>query len=122
MTRIFVQDLEFFAYLGFFEEERRVGNRFNLNLEVEATEEAGKSDLLEDTLDYAGLAQTAVDAATASKYATVERAVDEIGSRILANFPRAQSVRVRLAKLSPPMVFQVAAAGVDRTFIRTNPG
>src|SRR5579862_1593032 len=119
MTTVFVEGLEFDAYHGVSEQERQVTRRFRLDLEAEIEETAGSSDDVADTLDYGELALAATGIATEAKYKTVERAVERIGAEIMARFPKIERLRVRLAKLAPPIPLQVEAAGVERSFSRT---
>jgi dihydroneopterin aldolase len=118
MTRVFLENLEFYAYHGASEEERRVGHRFRLDIEVDVTEQAKTSDLVSDTLDYGALAETALATATSASYATVERLLEEIGNQVLTRFAQAEKVHVKLAKLLPPIPATVGAAGVSGTFCR----
>ncbi len=118
MTRVLLENLEFYAYHGASAEERQIGHRFLMSLEVELTEEAGVSDRVADTIDYEQLAKAALDAATAHRFFTVERAIVEVGNKILNDFSRAHQVHIKLVKVCPPMPFTVAAAGVERTFTR----
>ena len=62
-----LENLRFYAYHGVMEQERRVGNEFEVTLEVYYPfENALKSDELEDTLNYTAL------------YAIVERQVNSL--------------------------------------------
>ena len=53
MGIIEIEEMEFYAYHGHYEEERVVGNRFLLDLSIEADcDKAAKSDRIHDALNY----------------------------------------------------------------------
>jgi len=59
VDKIHVDEMEFYGYHGVFPEETRLGQRFVVNLTVETDlSKAGRSDSLEDSINYADLYQT----------------------------------------------------------------
>ncbi|HZK19007.1 MAG TPA: dihydroneopterin aldolase, partial [Clostridia bacterium] len=51
--RIFLQGLQFFGYHGVLPEERELGQRFTVDLEMAMDlAEAGRTDNLDDTVNY----------------------------------------------------------------------
>ncbi len=53
MGIIEIEDMEFYAYHGHYEEEKIVGNRFLLDLRIEADcQAAAETDNIEDALNY----------------------------------------------------------------------
>jgi dihydroneopterin aldolase len=113
MTTLFVSDLQFYAYHGVSEQEQAVGRRFRLDLDASLLETARLSDRLEDTVDYGAIAHLAVRVASESTFKTLERAAEAIGSAILQAFPAVDRVKVRIAKLMPPVDLSVAEVGVE---------
>jgi len=58
MGKVFLEGMEFFGYHGMYPEERVLGNRFLVNLELHTDfEDAMLTDRLEGTVDYAQLYQ-----------------------------------------------------------------
>ncbi|OHX68148.1 dihydroneopterin aldolase [Flammeovirga pacifica] len=50
---IALEGLEFFAYHGFFEEERKIGNKYGVDISVDTDfSEAAKKDNLNNTINY----------------------------------------------------------------------
>lgn len=103
MDSIQIQGIRCYGYTGYLSEERVLGQWFEVNLTLWASlEKAGRTDALEDTIDYrTAIAQTQQLIAT-QKYDLVEKLATEIAHSILAS-TAVQKVRVQLTKLSPPI-------------------
>ena len=112
--RVFVEGIEFYGYHGVSEAEQEVGHRYLLDLAFEViSERSAESDDVLDTVDYGAAAGLAVQIAAAAKRRTVERVAAEIGDGLLAAFPLAASVEVRLCKLLHPCPVAASEAGVE---------
>lgn len=72
---------------------------------------AGRSDALGDALDYAAVCGVVRRVACSRHHHLLETLAEEIAATLLASFPGARAVRVRLAK--PGAVPGSAAAGVE---------
>jgi dihydroneopterin aldolase len=103
MALIEIEGMEFYAYHGHFEVEKIAGNRFFVNLKIEANlSRAGQTDKLEDTLDYQK-AYLAVKEEMAIPSDLLEHVCQRIINRIKAEFSEAQKVTVKVSKMNPPM-------------------
>ncbi len=103
MALIEIEGMEFYAYHGHFEVEKIAGNRFFVNLKIEANlSRAGQTDKLEDTLDYQK-AYLAVKEEMAIPSDLLEHVCQRIINRIKAEFPETQKVTVKVSKMNPPM-------------------
>jgi dihydroneopterin aldolase len=107
MALIEIEEMEFFAFHGHFDVEKVAGNRFLVNLKIEADlSKAGKTDKLEDTLDYQK-AYLAVKEEMAVSSDLLEHVCQRIISRIKTEFPEAKQVTVKVSKMNPPMGGQI---------------
>ena len=107
MALIEIERMEFYAFHGHFEVEKVAGNRFLVNLKIEADcSKAGHTDRLEDTLDYQK-AYLAVKEEMAIPSDLLEHVAQRIINRIKNEFPEAQKVMVKVSKLNPPMGGQI---------------
>ena len=107
MALIEIEGMEFYAFHGHFDVEKVAGNRFLVNLKIEADcSMAGLSDKLEDTLDYQK-DYLAVKEEMAVSSDLLEHVCQRIISRIKAEFPKAQKVSVKVSKMNPPMGGQI---------------
>jgi 7,8-dihydroneopterin aldolase/epimerase/oxygenase len=118
MGTILLEDIEFYAYHGHLAEERTIGARFLVNLEMETEfEEACLSDRLEDTFDY----QHAYDIVSAEMKlpsALLEHVAARIANRILSASIRVQSVKICISKMNPPLGGNVKAVAIELTKYR----
>jgi dihydroneopterin aldolase len=107
MAVIEIEGMEFYAFHGHFEVEKVAGNRFLVNLVIEANlSKAGKTDKLEDTLDYQK-AYLAVKEEMAVSSDLLEHVCLRIINRIKSEFPEVQKVKVKVSKMNPPMGGQI---------------
>ncbi len=102
--RIQLDGMQFYAYHGLFPEENRLGQLFTVDVELFLSlSMAGKSDDVQETVDYARVMQTVRGIMEGEPRRLVERLAEEIAQKTLADFPLVQGVRVRVAKPHPPI-------------------
>ncbi len=107
MALIEIEGMEFYAFHGHFDVEKVAGNRFLVNLKIEADcSKAGQTDQLEDTLDYQK-AYLAVKEEMAIPSNLLEHVCQRIIARIRTEFPEAGKVTVKVSKMTPPMGGQI---------------
>jgi len=106
-----------FGRHGYLEEERRLGQRFLVDLWVDVRGEATATDRIEDTVDYRRLAGLVREVFAGPERLLLEGLAGTIADGILERFAAAESVRVRVRKpdvvLDPPVDF--AAVIVERS-------
>jgi dihydroneopterin aldolase len=107
--------IEVYAYGGVTEAERRIGQRYRVDLELCLDlAGAGRTDDIHDTVSYAEVHDVAVGALRDRPFNLIEAGAERISGAILEQF-RVGEVTVRLAKLLPPIDGVVASAGVEIT-------
>lgn len=117
-NKIIIKGLRLYAYHGVMELERKVGAYFSIDCEVETDiQDAITSDFVDDTISYADLYET-IKREMAQPSFLVEHAAGRITKAILAEYPKAQSVRIRLLKENPPMGADCQGAGVELVMYR----
>ena len=103
MSFIDIENMEFYAYHGCFDEESKIGTRFRVNLRMEVdTSRAQVSDNITDTVNYLSVYQSVKDEMSKPSH-LLEHVADRVASRVLADYAAVQSVRVKLSKLNPPL-------------------
>jgi dihydroneopterin aldolase len=113
--RILLQDLAFYAYHGALEEERRLGQRFLLDLALSLDlRPAGRGDQLEATVDYAEAYRVVKDVVEGPVCNTIEAVAEATAAALLTHFPLLESVWVRVRKPAAPIVgAQVGTVAVE---------
>jgi 7,8-dihydroneopterin aldolase/epimerase/oxygenase len=105
MTRdtIALEGLEFFAYHGFYPEERKIGNRFGVDITVSANlVGAAVEDKLKQTVNYEELYHL-VKEEMHSPAKLLEHLAYNIMHQVFAHFPSVEAVRVSVSKFNPPI-------------------
>ena len=93
----------FYAHHGYYEAERELGQRFELDIEVTCDlKEAAKNDDLKKTIDYRTVYAIAKDAFEKEKFKLLESVADRIASQILLTHA-VESVLVRVRKPHVPL-------------------
>ena len=109
-----------FGHHGYLEEERRLGQRFLVDLWVDVRGEATSSDRIEDTVDYRRLAALVREVFAGPERMLLEALAGTIADSILERFASVDRARVRVRKpdvvLDPPVDF--AAVVVERERLR----
>ncbi|MBW6497230.1 MAG: dihydroneopterin aldolase [Bacteroidales bacterium] len=113
MGKIILEQMEFYAYHGCFEEEQIIGNRFILNLELETNTAAAEiSDKLHDTINYQKV-YNLVKAQMDTKSALLEHIGRRILDSVMAEFPAITNIKLRISKMNPPMGGKMQAVSVE---------
>ncbi|MDX2306554.1 MAG: dihydroneopterin aldolase [Microscillaceae bacterium] len=103
MDKIILEGLEFFAYHGFYKEERKIGNKYNVDLIVEADlHEAADKDKLSFTIDYETLYRI-IQQEMQRPSKLLEHIARQIIIQIYRQFPEVNSIEVSVAKFNPPV-------------------
>ena len=95
--------MSFYGYHGVSAAERETGRMFEVDCELEVDlAEAGQSDQLTDTVDYAHVYETIKETVEGKAFSLLERLAGELAVRVLDRFG-VYSVTLRVRKLNPPV-------------------
>ena len=103
-TRIELKNLVFFAHHGVFEEEAKLGQRFNIDvlltlrngLEFEA-------DNTKQTVNYVEVHELVKEIVENRRFNLIERLAELIGSEIIQRFDKVTEVTIKVRKPSVPV-------------------
>lgn len=110
--RITLERMEFHALHGCYELERKVGNRFTVDLTV--TAELGRvaeEDSVEQAVNYLTAYEIVRERMQVTQR-TIERVAANIIDALYAAFPQIVHVRCTVSKLAPPLGGKVAKVSV----------
>jgi len=100
--RLLLQGMEFFGYHGDIEAERALGGRYSVDVELTADlRAAGRSDSIDDTIDYVRCFQVVRELVENQQYRLLEAMAEAIAAALLREHAAARSVKVRVAKQPP---------------------
>jgi 7,8-dihydroneopterin aldolase/epimerase/oxygenase len=111
-----LRSLVVFGHHGYLEEERRLGQRFLVDLWVDVQGSADETDRIEETVDYRRLAALVREVFGGRERLLLEGLAGAIADGILERFATVERARVRVRKpdvvLDPPVEY--AAVVVER--------
>lgn len=114
--RLRLSGIDVYAHHGAHPAERELGQRFVVDVELEADlEPAARSDDLAGGIDYAAVHRVVVACATGASFHLIETLAGRLCRELLANFP-AERARVTVHKTQPPIsgFFGQAAVTLER--------
>ncbi|GAV23205.1 dihydroneopterin aldolase [Carboxydothermus pertinax] len=104
MDKIVIKGAVFYAYHGVLPEEKVLGQKFILDLELGLSlEAAGKRDDLTQTVSYKEVLEAVEDVVVNNRFNLIEALAEKIAQRILADFPRVLEVKVTVHKPGAPL-------------------
>lgn len=114
-TKVGIKGAEFFAYHGFYEEERKAGTTFLLDAEVELKTFDSNDDNILDTVNYEKLF-TICKSEMEITQKLLETVVFNIISRFKTELSNVTGGKVKMQKLSPQLGGKVSKAIVEIEF------
>lgn len=119
--QIVLEGVEFYAYHGVPDAEQAIGHRYRVDLVLELDlREAGHTDALEHTVDYAGVVQRVIAIGTSTQYRLMEALAERICAEIFLAFPQVMRIELTLRKRLPPAGAILESAGVRIVRERTD--
>ena len=113
MDKIILKGIQFYGYHGVSEAERELGQKYAVDIEIDFDlEPAGRSDNLNDTVNYSEIFRLVIEVGTSEKFLLIESLAQKIADAILSRFP-IETVLVRVKKLTPPIPGELEYAGVE---------
>ncbi|MFN7253000.1 MAG: dihydroneopterin aldolase [Anaerobacillus sp.] len=116
MDKILLNQLEFYGYHGVFPEETKLGQRFIVDVILEADlKDAGKTDDLTKTINYAEIYEVVKEVVEGPPYKLVEAVAEKISNDILSRFTLVSICTIKLIKPNPPIVGHYHSVAVEIT-------
>lgn len=104
MDKIYIRDLEFIGYHGVFEEEKKLGQKFYVSLElITNLRDAGLNDDILKTTHYGEVAKTVEKVFFSKKYDLIETLAEDIAREILLNFNLISELKLEIKKPWAPV-------------------
>lgn len=103
MSKIKIKNMEFYGYHGCFEEERKIGTHFSVDISFETDScLAEQTDRVEDTVDYSKVYLLIKEEMQQSSH-LLEHIARRIINRVKNEFPTINNISVNVKKLNPPV-------------------
>ena len=103
MDSIVIKGIRFHGHHGVPKAERQVGGHYEIDATLHCSLiNAGRTDALEDTIDYAAVVDLIVDVGTQQSFQLIEALAETIATEILKRFT-IDTVHLTVKKLHPPI-------------------
>jgi len=114
VAEVALEELEFFAHHGYYEEERQRGNKFTVDVKVSIPFSDNNTEDINNTVNYEGLYK--VVAAEMGKTALLlETLAANILEQLFTQYPQLTQAQVSVAKHNPPIEGLAARSRVTLT-------
>lgn len=112
--KIILKDMNFYAYHGVFPEERTEGQNFIVDLEIYLDlSTPGRTDNLEDTINYAEVYNDIKIINEENKFMLIEKLAQNITETILEKYKKVQKVKTLVKKPQAPIDGKFSWVGVE---------
>ena len=113
IDKIVLEGLFFYGYHGVMNEEKALGQKFYIDLELYCSlQKAGKEDELTESIDYAGVYFLVRNIVEKERYDLIEALAEKIAWDILDKYDKIKGVMVYVKKPEAPLPGQFANVGV----------
>lgn len=116
---VLVEGLEFYGHHGVSAEEREIGHRYMADVDLCVHGKADATDLIEDTVDYGKAVSQILAVSEEKRYSTLEALASAAARRLLHEYAMVTEVRIKVAKLLPPIPQIAKLAAVELTVRRS---
>ena len=108
---ITLETMKFHAFHGVSEEERTIGGDYFVDISYAFDTDAVNTDRLEDTVNYGVLFELVKEEMKTSSQ-LIEHVAGRILKAIQARFPQIREIIIKVSKLHPPVIGEMASASV----------
>ncbi len=104
MGKIRINNMSFHTYNGVFSEEKKLGQRLQVDVEMQyPIEQKVQHDDLNETVSYADVYQTIQDFVLNNNYNLIESVANELLKLLLSAYPQLSAITLRVRKYSVPI-------------------
>ncbi|WP_163539341.1 dihydroneopterin aldolase [Gracilibacillus sp. YIM 98692] len=114
MDKIVLEQMAFYGYHGLFAEEKKLGQRYYVDLTLELDlSEAGETDQMDASIDYGAVYHVIKDIVEGPSKQLIEAVASKIAKELFQNFPSLQACRVKVYKPDPPIPGHYRSVAVE---------
>lgn len=104
MDKIYLKGLSFYGYHGLFPEENRLGQRFEVDVELFVSlKKAGQTDNMKHSIDYGMVHDIVKEIVTGEPKNLIEAVAESIATELLESFPVLTACVIEVIKPHPPI-------------------
>ncbi|MFH6984803.1 dihydroneopterin aldolase [Marinoscillum sp. 108] len=103
MGLVSLEGMEFYARHGYYEEERKIGNKYSVDVQLEVDfAEAASEDKLEGTVNYEKVYEVVAEVMSIDAM-LLEHLAGKMIRKLKEAFPKVSKVQVKVSKYNPPI-------------------
>ncbi|WP_421894320.1 dihydroneopterin aldolase [Marinoscillum sp.] len=103
MGWVSLEGMEFYARHGYYEEERKIGNKYSVDVQLEVDfAEAASEDKLEGTVNYEKVYEVVAEVMSIDAM-LLEHLAGKMIRKLKEAFPKVIKVQVKVSKYNPPI-------------------
>ncbi|MRG88198.1 dihydroneopterin aldolase [Salinibacillus xinjiangensis] len=114
MDKVFVKGMKFYGYHGLYPEEKKLGQRYQVDLTIEHDlKQAGQTDQMADSIDYGRVYEVTKRVVEGRAKNLVEALAEDIANQMFITFPSIKGITINVQKPEAPIPGQFEAVGVE---------
>ncbi len=114
MDKIILKGMQFYGYHGLFNEERKLGQRFNVDVDLYTSlKEAGKTDRMEASIHYGEAYAKVRKIVEGPPSNLIEAVAENIAQCLLKGFGTLKACTVKVTKPDPPIPGHYESVAVE---------
>ena len=106
-----LNSIRFFAEHGMYEEEKRVGNEFEVDVSIECKSPKRIITSIEQTINYAEVYRILQEEFAQRKF-LLETVAMQVADKLQHQFPEIETVKISIRKLNPPITNFSGSVGI----------
>jgi 7,8-dihydroneopterin aldolase/epimerase/oxygenase len=112
MDHLVLNNMQFHAFHGVFEQEQKIGNTYIVDLKIGADLSTPcKTDQLEDSINYASVFAE-IQEEMKNRCNLIEHLAENISLRVKKAFKNIQTIEIKVTKINPPLQGQLDSVSV----------
>lgn len=114
LDKIILKQLQFYGFHGLFPEEKKLGQRFLIDVDLYASlRKAGETDDMYDSIDYGKAYETIKQIVEGDSKNLIEAVASDIAASLFTAFDLLEACQVKVTKPDPPIPGQYEAVAVE---------
>lgn len=103
MGKVALEGMEFYARHGYYEEERKIGNKYSVDVELDVDfTDAAMDDRLDGTVNYERVYEVVAEVMNIDAQ-LLEHLAGKMIRQLKSEFPQVSQVKVKVCKYNPPI-------------------
>lgn|SRR5690625_280376 len=114
MDKILLNNMEFYGFHGLLPEEKKIGQRFNVDVELFLSlRKPGETDDMNDSIDYGHVYELVEEIVEGDSMNLIEAVAEKIATQLLDSFSLLSACTVKVIKPDPPIPGHYESVAVE---------